>query len=251
MQTDDGGSVLSTIDDKLNFLKQTLACELDKMSVNCTHHNVTITPSQCVTTSTPRYSHPHTLTGSTTSTAHNQHNTLTRTADSNEDLPKHTQLHMPERATNDTEGGLRENTIEPATRRDILDVTEGRCDGGVDKETQKKQNESASGSMEPDSVQFVSCSFEEMDKEVTSEDHITQNKTTAEGGCGGNLEREPRGRKISLGEDEDGGSGSESDMEVPRGAVGFPELDFSQLTDARAVSPLTISPGMKTAFDFG
>ena len=241
IQTDDGRSVLSTIDEKLKFLKQTLVCELDKMSV----HPTTITPSQghTLTTSTR---HPHTLTSSTTVTTYTPSPLAT---DSHADpTPKQDKLHLTEKLTNTGEElesgahGLQSKTAEGDTGREPLNVPRGKCGGRGDEDKREEsapRNDSSSGSTEPDSVQLISCSLEEMEREIAS----SERNVTAEGGRGENLEGEPRG-----GENEDGGSSSESDMEVPRGAVGGPALDISLLTDNRAVSPLTISPGTHTMY---
>lgn len=244
MQTNDEGSGLSTIDEKLKFLKQTLVCELDKMSVHPAERGVTITPSQghVLTTGTHHYSHPHTLTNSTT---HNQHKPSPLVLDSHLDplnsTHKQDQLHTSEKPTNSVEfgsHGTQDKTTGEETRRVALNIPQDKCGGdrGNDDKREKSAPQNDSGSTEPDSVQLVSYSLEEIEKEIPPSDcNVIM---TVEGGCGRNLEGEPRGEGNSQGKNEDGGSSSESDMEVPRGAV-----DFSQLTDNRAVSPLIVSPG--------
>lgn len=254
MQTNDEGSGLSTIDEKLKFLKQTLVCELDKMNVHPAERGVTITPSQghVLTTSTHHYSHPHTLTNSTT---HNQHKPSPLVIDSHVDplnsTHKQDQLHTSEKPTNSVElgpHGTQDKTSDKEMRRVALNVPQDKCGGdrGDDDKREKSapQNDSNSGSTEPDSVQLVSYSLEEIEREILPSDSNVF--MTVEGGCGRNLKGEPRGEGNPQGKNEDGGSSSESDMEVPRGAVGGPAVDFSQLTDNRAVSPLIISPGTHT-----
>lgn len=245
MQMDDGRSVLSTIDEKLKFLKQTLVCELDKMSVH-----PTITPSQGHALTTITH-HPRTLTSSTTGTSYTPSPLAT---DSHaKPTPKQDKPHTSEKITNTGEElesgvhGLQGKTAEEDTRRELLNDPQGKCDGRGDDDKREKsapRNDSSNGSTEPDMVQLISCSLEEMEREIASSDR----NVTAEGGCEENLEGEPRGGGNSQGVNEDGGSSSESDMEVPRGAVGGPAVDISQLTDNRAVSPLTISPGTHTVY---
>ena len=160
MQKDDA-SVRSSINDKLQFLKQTLACELHKM--NCSSSDtLTITPSQDPhLTSTHHY--PHTVTQSTTGTSDRVEN------DRNEmNSPGIKQVGE----VNQTEGSRVVSVLGEVTGEQEREgrVQEVMGDGGEDENKSEKsepntENQSASEShvsTEPDSVQLVSynCSSE-------------------------------------------------------------------------------------------
>ena len=264
----ENGSVRSSINDKLQFLKQTLASELCKMNRSSSDTTLTITPSQDPhLTSTHHYSHPHTLTQSATGTSDKVEN----------ESGKGVQKVMGDIG----DGGNKSEESRPNTGNQSVNLSHV--------------------SMEPDSIQLVSynCSSEmEEEKEPAatmehSENRDDRGNRKGESGNSdeGSRKKDSRQLKEEIcgmsggdsvddnGDDGDGdrgdvgdrgdniygdngdgdtgnggccdkdtgtGDGSVSDIEMVRGAGGEDDpVTISPMTaESRQHSPFVISPGM-------
>lgn len=287
------GGVCSSIDKKLQFLKQTLACELHRMSATPTdtHQDISITPSHDPRLTSTHSSHPHTLTQSTTSTAHTPHNTATvllnavkahsekvnpilhNTTENGQDETKMAEktdngrkaVNMQRKTEQEEDGqrerlgigvsGLERESMEQqeSDRERQYEMVGQDTSGGDEKKHKESNTRNGSAneshvSTEPDSVQLMSYSYENEEKDIAeagpqhknTEDDVEEN--------GGNTEGELRGVHCWE-EDGDRGLGADSsgsDMEVARGAVEGAMNSPLIATDSRRGSPLTISPGMYT-----
>ena len=175
MQKDDGS--VHSINDKLQFLKQTISCELHKMS-RSSSSTLTITPSQDThLTSTHHYSHQHTVSQSTTDTTEKKENEKISSERGNLKQAEGSRVASVQiELSGEQEGEER--------------VKEGVGDSGGGQNKGEENSEPSAGnqsvnvshvSTEPDSVQLVSynCS-----SEMEQEEHTTAGQSAARVGRG-------------------------------------------------------------------
>ena len=234
-----------SLDEKLHFLKETLASELCRMNASAVSHSeTTITPSA------PLYT-PISQTTATAAT-HNSHSSTATT--------KHSRAPRKESdppALNKTTG-----RVNRARKREsvLLETDSVQRDGTKDKKALGTNTENHSTSelhntsTELDSVRLISCDAEEDEKMCTDE---TVNKKEGEMGkdCNGeSLLNEGENCRGDPGDDCcDGGGGGEggeeseeSDIEVGRGVGEEDPMMASPPTAETGRSSLILSPGVYT-----